>query len=54
MILCKKFIKFLEEFKKIGFLIIISHDLNSLKFCNKIYEIKQDDINGNKIVLKSS
>lgn len=50
----KNFIKFLEEFKKNRTLIIISHDLNSLKFCNKIYEIKQDDINGNKIVLKSS
>lgn len=50
----KNLIKFLEEFKKNKTLIIISHDLNSLRFCNKIYEIKQSDKSENKIVLKDS
>jgi ABC-type multidrug transport system fused ATPase/permease subunit len=50
----KNLIKFLEEFKKNKTLIIISHDLNSLRFCNKIYEIKQSDKSENKIFLKDS
>ncbi len=47
-------IKFLGEFRKNRTLIIISHDLSSLKFCNKIYEIKQSNKNKNKIILKDS
>lgn len=50
----KNLIKFLEEFKKNRTLIIISHDLNSLRFCNKIYEIKQTNDSKNKIVLKNN
>ena len=50
----KNLIKFLGEFRKKRTLIIISHDLNSLQFCNKIYEIKQNEKNKNKIILKDS
>ena len=39
----KNLIKFFGELRKRRTLIIISHDLNTLQFCNKIYEIKQSD-----------
>ena len=50
----KNLIKFFGELRKKRTLIIISHDLNSLQFCNKIYEIKQSDKSTNKIILKDS
>ena len=50
----KNLIKFLREFRKKKTLIIISHDIKSLQFCNKIYEIKQSEKGKNKIVLKDS
>ena len=50
----KNLIKFLGEFRKKRTLIIISHDIKSLQFCNKIYEIKQSEKDKNKIVLKDS
>tara|TARA_B110000858_G_scaffold98911_1_gene113741 strand:+ start:129 stop:1856 length:1728 start_codon:yes stop_codon:yes gene_type:complete len=50
----KNLIKFFGEFRKRRTLIIISHDLNTLQFCNKIYEIKQSEKGGNKIILKDS
>ena len=48
----KNLIKFFGELRKRRTLIIISHDLNTLKFCNKIYEIKQSEKGKNKIILK--
>ena len=48
----KNLIKFLGELRKRRTLIIISHDLNTLQFCNKIYEIKQSEAGKNKIILK--
>jgi ABC-type multidrug transport system fused ATPase/permease subunit len=50
----KNLIKFLGEFRKKRTLIIISHDIKSLQFCNKIYEIKQSEKGKNKIFLKDS
>ncbi len=48
----KNLIKFFGELRKRRTLIIISHDPNTLKFCNKIYEIKQSEKGKNKIILK--
>ena len=48
----KNLIKFFGELRKRRTLIIISHDLNTLQFCNKIYEIKQSEAGKNKIILK--
>ena len=48
----KNLIKFFSELRKRRTLIIISHDLNTLQFCNKIYEIKQSEAGKNKIILK--
>ena len=50
----KNLINFFGDLRRKRTLIIISHDLNSLKFCNKIYEIKQSEKGGNKIILKDS
>ena len=47
-------IKFLREFKKKRTLIIISHDLNSLQFCDKIYKISKTANKSSKIILKDS
>ena len=48
----KNLIKFFGELRKRRTLIIISHDLSTLQFCNKIYEIKQSEAGKNKIILK--
>ena len=50
----KNFINFLGEFRKKRTLIIISHDLNSLQFCDKIYEVTKNERTNNKIILRDS
>ena len=40
----KKFFKSIENFKRKKTIIIISHKLNTLKICDKIYKLKNNSL----------
>ena len=41
----EKFIKYLEKIKKNKTIILISHNLNNLRNCDKVYELANGAIN---------